>query len=100
MPLYEEALELDPKHEDCLYYLGQCRRELGEPVAAREAFDRLVELNPDSARGHLALGALLASPDPAEPLDLETAEVAPAGGPTRSTPRRRVRCCASGRSPS
>jgi Tfp pilus assembly protein PilF len=72
--LYEEALELDPSHEDGLYYLGQCRRELGEPGPAREAFERLVELNPETARGHLALGALLASPDPAEPMDLEAAE--------------------------
>jgi tetratricopeptide (TPR) repeat protein len=71
---YEDALALDPTHEECLYYLGQCRRELGEPGPAREAFQRLVELNPASARGHLALGALLASPDPDEPLDLESAE--------------------------
>jgi len=72
--LYEEALTLDPHHEDSLYYLGQCRRELGDPVAAREAFERLVGLNPASARGHLALGALLASPDPREPMDLAVAE--------------------------
>jgi tetratricopeptide (TPR) repeat protein len=72
--LYEKALALDPTHEDSLYYLGQCRRELGEPIRAREALDRLVEVNPDSARGHLALGALLASPDPAEPMDLAEAE--------------------------
>ena len=74
VPLYEEALALDPEHEDCLYYLGQCRRELGEPGPAREALDRLLQLNPESARGHLALGALLASPDPAEPMDLAAAE--------------------------
>lgn len=71
---YEEALALDARHEDALYYLGQCRRELGEHAQAREAFARLVETNASSARGHLALGALLASPDPAEPLELETAE--------------------------
>ena len=74
VPLYEEALALDPEHEDCLYYVGQCRRELGEPASARSAFERLLELNPASARGHLALGALLASPDPAEPMDLGAAE--------------------------
>lgn len=74
VPLYEEALALDPEHEDCLYYLGQCRRELGEPGSARTALERLVELDPESARGHLALGALLASPDPDEPMDLEAAE--------------------------
>jgi len=72
--LYEEALSLEPGHEDALYYLGQCRRELGRPAEARGAFERLVDVNPTSARGHLALGALLASPDPAEPMDLAEAE--------------------------
>ena len=72
--LYEEALVLEPRHEDGLYYLGQCRREMGQPDAARLAFERLVEVNPLSARGHLALGALLASPDPSEPMDLAKAE--------------------------
>ncbi len=72
--LYEEALALDSRHEDALYYLGQCRREQGRPADARAAFLRLVEANPQSARGHLALGSLLASPDPAEPIDLLAAE--------------------------
>jgi tetratricopeptide (TPR) repeat protein len=65
---------LEPRHEDGLYYLGQCRRELGQAQAARVAFERLIELNPASARGHLALGALLASPDASEPMDLAQAE--------------------------
>lgn len=73
--LYEQALGLDPRHEDSLYYLGQCRRELARPEAARDAFDRLVAVNDRSARAHLALGALLASPDPHEPMDLATAEL-------------------------
>jgi tetratricopeptide (TPR) repeat protein len=72
--LYEQALAFDPRHEDALYYLGQCRRELGEPAAARAAFERLVDVSRESARGQLALGALLASPDPAEPMDLAAAE--------------------------
>lgn len=72
--LYEEALLLEPRHEDGLYYLGQCRRELAQPGPARAAFERLVEASPMSARGHLALGALLASPDPGEPMDLANAE--------------------------
>lgn len=71
---YEEALVLEPRHEDGLYYLGQCRRELGQPEAARAAFEQLVEVNPASARGHLALGALFASPDASEPMDLAKAE--------------------------
>jgi tetratricopeptide (TPR) repeat protein len=74
LALYEEALVLDPRHEDALYYLGQCRRESGQPLEARKAFERLVNVNPASARGHLALGALLASPDPNEPMDLAAAE--------------------------
>jgi len=72
--LYEEALVLEPRHEDALYYLGQCRRELGQAEAATVAFERLLEVDPASARGHLALGALFASPDPSEPLDLAKAE--------------------------
>ncbi len=75
VPLYEEALSLDRRHEDALYYLGQCRRELGQPLEARQAFDRLVEVNPHSARAHLSLGALLASSEPAEPMDLAGAEL-------------------------
>jgi len=72
--LYEEALVLDPRHEDSLYYLGQCRRETGRRAEARAAFEQLLEVNPHSARGHLSLGALLASPDRAEPMDLAAAE--------------------------
>jgi tetratricopeptide (TPR) repeat protein len=72
--LYLEALGLDPKHEDSLYYLGQCQRILKQPAEARQAFDRLVGVNPASPRGHLALGALLASSEPGEPLDLAVAE--------------------------
>jgi tetratricopeptide (TPR) repeat protein len=71
---YEEALSLDPRHEDSLYYLGQCSVELGRPDAARQAFTRLVEVNPASARGHLALGALHASTLETLPLDLDAAE--------------------------
>ncbi len=72
--LYRQALQLDPGHEDALYYLGQCLRELGRPLEARAAFERLVAVNDGSARGHLALGSLLASPEAKEPLDLAAAE--------------------------
>ncbi|HEU5181435.1 MAG TPA: FG-GAP-like repeat-containing protein [Candidatus Polarisedimenticolia bacterium] len=72
--LYRQALELDPHHEDCLYYLGQSLLETGDFNAANAAWEKLVEVNPQSARGHLALGALLASPDPRAPRDLARAE--------------------------
>jgi tetratricopeptide (TPR) repeat protein len=72
--VYERTLSLDPRHEDSLYYLGYCRREAGDATGARRAFARLVDVNPASARGHLALAALLVSPDTAGPLDVEGAE--------------------------
>lgn len=72
--LYGQALALEPSHEDSLYYLGQCRVELGRFEDARESFTRLVQVNPASSRGHLALGALLASPEVSAPLDLAAAE--------------------------
>ncbi len=72
--LYGEALTLNPEHEDSLYYLGQCRQETGDYDGALQAFTRLVALNRSSARGHLALGALLASPDAAALWDLQAAE--------------------------
>lgn len=74
VPLYRQALELDRRHEDSLYYLGQCLRELRQAGGSRQVFERLLEVNPRSARGHMALGALLASPDADEPLDLAAAE--------------------------
>jgi enediyne biosynthesis protein E4 len=71
---YREALAIDPAHEDSLYYLGQVLAETGHPAAARDQLLRLVAVNPQSARGHLALGALLASPDAGDAADLAGAE--------------------------
>ncbi len=60
---YRQALELDPKHEDTLYYLGNVLFDLDSLTAAREMFRRLVGVNPRSARGHSRLGVLyLCSP--------------------------------------
>jgi tetratricopeptide (TPR) repeat protein len=72
--VYEQALAIDARHEDSLYYLGQCRQTLGDFDGARDAFERLTAVNFHSARGHLALGALLASPQPEAPVDLTRAE--------------------------
>jgi tetratricopeptide (TPR) repeat protein len=71
---YSDALALDPTHEDSLYYLGQCLLEAGRFAEANAAWESLVAANPHSARGHLALGALLASPDDRAPRDLPRAE--------------------------
>jgi enediyne biosynthesis protein E4 len=58
---YRRALSLNPKHEDALYYLGQCLQSEGQIEAAGQTFEALVAVNPESARGQLALGALALS---------------------------------------
>ncbi len=60
---YRDALGIDPDHEDALYYLGQCLRTLGRHAEALGALERLVTVNPNSSRGHIALGAIHATPD-------------------------------------
>lgn len=60
------ALEIDPKHEDCLYGMGNALLDLGREEEARDAYRRLVEANAFSARGNLQLGAL--ANDPSSPL--------------------------------
>jgi len=72
---YREALAIDPAHEDSLYYLGQVLAEAGRPDEARDQFRRLVAVNPHSARGHLALGALLSSPGSGGAADIAQAEI-------------------------
>ncbi len=71
---YEEALAVDPRHEDALYYLGHCLLEEGKQSGARDAFTRLTAVNPHSSRGHVALGAILASPVDGTAPDLRGAE--------------------------
>jgi tetratricopeptide (TPR) repeat protein len=71
---YRDALLIDPRHEDALYYLGWCLAEQGRPEEARDALQRLIEVNPASARGHLALGALLSSPEAGSVVDPGRAE--------------------------
>jgi tetratricopeptide (TPR) repeat protein len=71
---YREALAIDPRHEDALYHLGWCLAEQGRPEEARDVLQRLIEVNPASARGHLALGTLLSSPEAGAVVDPERAE--------------------------
>lgn len=77
VPLYREALAIQPDHEDGLYYLGTCLLEQGHFQAALEAYRRLVHLNPSgSSRAHMQIGAIHASLDPAAPVDLRAATIA------------------------
>jgi tetratricopeptide (TPR) repeat protein len=49
--LFEEALALQPDHEDSLYYLGQCLAALGDRKRALQSFQELTRVNPSSHRG-------------------------------------------------
>jgi Tfp pilus assembly protein PilF len=55
---YRRAHDLDPDHEDTLYYLGSTLLDLAAYEEAQTRLERLVELNPRSARGHARLGVL------------------------------------------
>ena len=72
---YQRAVELDPRHEDALYYLGNMHFELGEFGPADEAWRQLVTVNPGSARAHLQLGSLYLCPEPGAPFDPKAAAV-------------------------
>lgn len=71
---YREALEIDPRHEDALYYLGNALFEAGRYGEAVEAWRRLVEVNPMSARAHAQLGAVFSCGAPGAPFDIDAAE--------------------------
>jgi Tfp pilus assembly protein PilF len=58
--LFREALELDPRHEDSIYYLGNCLAETGDPDGALQRFAELMRLNHQSHRAHKRWGTLRA----------------------------------------
>ncbi len=72
---YARALELNPDHEDVLYYAGSMREELGDFQGAARAWRHLVAVNPGSARTHSQLGALYLCLDADAPLQPDSAEV-------------------------
>ncbi len=47
---FEAALEIDPSHEDSLYYLGISLEGTGEYARAEATYRRILELNPESNR--------------------------------------------------
>ncbi|MEW6749708.1 MAG: tetratricopeptide repeat protein [Candidatus Latescibacterota bacterium] len=71
--LYQEAVRINPGHEDALYYLGSALFETGRFAQAEDAWRRLVAANPASARAHLQLGMLYSCAVPGAPLDLDRA---------------------------
>ena len=72
--LYQQALALDPRHENSLYYLGNAFFELGRFLEADSAWKRLIGINPNqSSRAHAQLGMLYSCGAPGTPLDLDRA---------------------------
>jgi len=74
--LYREALQLNPSHEDSLYYLGSCLYELGDYAEAEQQLRSLIALDPESGRAYGQLGRLLSVAAPGAPHDLPAARQA------------------------
>lgn len=72
---YREALALNEQHEDALYYLGNIYLELGQFKQAEQAWKRLVQINPNSARGHTQLGTLYLDVTDEDFFDVNSAEI-------------------------
>lgn len=75
IPLFREAIALNPQHEDSRYYLGLCLASLGETEAALVALAELQQLNPQSHRAWQQWGVIRALGAKSE-ADLAAAETA------------------------
>ncbi len=71
--VYAEMSEMDPRHEDALYYRGNSLLELGRYAEASACWERLVAVNPSSSRAWVQLGILHALPAAGARFDLEAA---------------------------
>lgn len=71
---YARALELNPGHEDALYYRGSMRLDVGDFAGAARAWRTLAAVNPSSARAHSELGSLYLCLDAGAPFQLDSAE--------------------------
>ncbi|HEY7820324.1 MAG TPA: tetratricopeptide repeat protein, partial [Vicinamibacteria bacterium] len=73
---FRSALELDPKHEDSLFYLAIALEESGRYLEAADALRRLTDVNPQSGRGWSQLGSVLARKAPGNSPDRTAASAA------------------------
>ena len=71
---YEQALNIDNQHEDAWYYLGNVYLELNKFESAKQAWQHLVRINPNSSRAHFQLGDLYLSINHQELFDIDSAE--------------------------
>ncbi len=75
-PLYVQALQINPIHEDSWYYLGSVRLDQHDFRGAEQAWIREGETNPHSQKGYARLGDLYACILPGSPFDLKRSEQA------------------------
>ncbi len=55
---YQEALNINPKHEDALYYIGNMFMNSDKNELALSSWNKLTEINPQSERAFIQLGNL------------------------------------------
>ena len=72
---YSKALEIDPEHENSLYYLGNMRAELGDFNAAKRIWQDLIDINPSSSRAYVQLGNAYLNPDAHDHFDVQQAQI-------------------------
>jgi tetratricopeptide (TPR) repeat protein len=70
---FSTALELQPGHEDSLYYLGNALFELGEYERAASSWRLLLLENSMASRAHVQLGQISSCPDVTGMFDLDVA---------------------------
>ncbi len=58
--LFKDAIELNPRHEDARYYLGQCLAATGKIEEALDQLKELTRINPQSHRGFQQWGLIRA----------------------------------------
>ncbi|MFQ5704742.1 MAG: tetratricopeptide repeat protein, partial [Gemmatimonadales bacterium] len=71
---YELALEIDAHHANSLYYLGNIYLHQGQFTLARTVWEKLLTINPNSARAHSRLGDMFLCLSPDSLFNLERAE--------------------------
>ena len=75
VPLFREALAINPQHEDSHYYLANCLATLGDVTEAVSELDVLIRINPQNHRAFQRKGELLAA-SASSRMQLEEARVA------------------------
>jgi len=71
---YIAALKINDQHEDALFNLGNVCYELGKYGEAKEAWNKLIVVNPLNARAHFQLGNLYLRIESPEFYNLDSAE--------------------------